>query len=73
MLRQHAAGKLLDLAEGHRPETARALEAQTESADAGKQIKHPQHLLIEPIEQGSGSDRVLADFRVRAGFHQSGF
>lgn len=41
VFRQHAAGKFFDLAKGDRLETARALQAETEAADAAEQVQHP--------------------------------
>jgi hypothetical protein len=43
VLREHATGKRLDLAEGHRLEAARALQAEAEAADAAEQVEHLQH------------------------------
>ena len=40
MLRQHAAGKRFNFAEGHGFKPARALKAKTETAYAAEQIEH---------------------------------
>ncbi len=42
MLGEHAARELLDLAEGHRLETARPLKPQAEAADAAEKIENAQ-------------------------------